>query len=177
MGDGTLSIKSPPMQEVALPTPAERAMLLRIVFATYPELNPRQRITGDVARVDLGGANFEQHFTAALTYLAYCKRGDLDTQRSPFWWLESCRQWLREKQPGAASLMTMPPFLAAVCASGIRHGPFIGRTAYVELGLVAHSLLPAPIAGWRTVLENRQLAPDVELPNRPMAPLRAPAAR
>jgi hypothetical protein len=177
MGDGRLSVGPPPMQEIELPTPAERSMLLRIVFSTYPELNPRQRITGDVARVDLGAANYEQHFAAALTFLAYCKRGDFDTQRSPFWWLESCREWLREKQPGASSLVTMPPFLTAVCASGIRHGPLSGRTAYVELGLVAHSLLSAPIAGWRDVLENRQLAPDVELPGRATAPMRSRAAR
>jgi hypothetical protein len=165
------------MQEIALPDAAERSMLLRIVFATYPELNPRQRITHDVARVDLGAANYEQHFAAALAFLSYCRRGDLDTQRSPFWWLESCRQWLREKQPGAASLVTMPPFLAAVCASGIRHGPLSGRTEFVELGLVAHSTLLTPIAGWRDVLESRQLPADVELPGRATAPLRSRAAR
>ena len=153
MGDGRFTIGSPPMQEIELPAPAERAILLKLVEQTYPELSARRQIAGDVAKLDLSSANFVAHFTAALAFLSYCKRGDLDTQRSPFWWLESCRVWSRQHQPGAASLVTLPPFLAAAVASGIKHGPMNGRTAYVELGLVAHSMLPAPICTWREISE------------------------
>ncbi len=178
MSDGRFSIGAPPMQEIALPTPAERAILLKMVEAQYPELSVRQQIAGDVARVALGADNFARHFLAGLMFLSYVKRSDrLDMERSPWWWLESCRSWLRQHAPEMSSLITPPPFLAACVASGVKHGPLNRRLAFVELGLIAHSFLPAPICTWREVLNARQLPADIELPGRPMAPLRAPAAR
>jgi hypothetical protein len=150
MGDGRLSVGPPPMQQIELPTPAERSILLKLVEAQYPELSPRQQIARDVAKVALGAANFERHFIAGLMFLSYVKRADrLDMERSPWWWLESCRHWLRQHAPEVSSLITPPPFLAAVVASGVQHGPIVHRTAYVELGLVAHSFLPVPICTWR----------------------------
>lgn len=178
MGDGKLSIGAPPIQAIALPTPAERSILLRMVEQQCPELSPRQQIAGDVAKLALGAANFERHFLAGLMFLSYVKRADrLDIERSPWWWLESCRTWLRQHAPEMSSLITPPPFLAACVASGVKHGPIAHRTAFCELGLIAHSFLPAPICTWREVLESRQLPADVELPNRPMAPLRPSVAR
>ena len=98
MGDGKLSIGAPPQQRIALPTPAERAMLMQIVGQEYPELSPRHMIAGDTARLDPGAANFDHHFVAGLMFLSYVKRSDaVDRERSPWWFLEACRQWLREE--------------------------------------------------------------------------------
>ena len=76
MGDGKLSIGAPPQQRIALPTPAERAMLMQIVGQEYPELSPRHMIAGDTARLDPGAANFDHHFVAGLMFLSYVKRSD-----------------------------------------------------------------------------------------------------
>ena len=158
------------MQHIPLPTPAERELLLRIVGQEYPELSPRHMIAGDTARLDPGAANFDHHFTAGLMFLSYVKRSNaVDRERSPWWWLESCRAWLRENHPGASSLVGSQPFLAAVVASGVRHAALHDRMAFCELGLIAHSFLPAPISTWRSVLESRQLPAEIELPGRPVA--------
>ena len=69
MGDGRVSIRPPPMQEIALPTPAERSILLKMVEQSYPELSARQQIAGDVAKLALGAANFDRHFLAGLMFL------------------------------------------------------------------------------------------------------------
>lgn len=170
MGDGKLSIGAPPQQRIALPTPAERAMLMQIVGQEYPELSPRHMIAGDTARLDPGAANFDHHFVAGLMFLSYVKRSDaVDRERSPWWFLEACRQWLRENHPEAGTLIGLQPFLAAAVASGVRHAALHDRMAFCELGLIAHSFLPAPISTWRQVLESRQLPAEIELPGRPVA--------
>ena len=132
MGDGRVSIRPPPMQEIALPTPAERSILLKMVEQSYPELSARQQIAGDVAKLALGAANFDRHFLAGLMFLSYVKRSDrLDMERSPWWWLESCRHWLRQHAPEMSSLITPPPFLAACVASGVQ-----ARTARPSHGVL-----------------------------------------
>ena len=150
-----------PLARLAMPSDRELDDLLGIVLERWSQqLRPRP-----------DHHDFRVEFTAAFRRLLHIGRLDrMDESRSLSWWLDDCRQFLRDHGGSPASI-TGPAYMAAVCAHGdILYAPLDNFPFDLGFGLQFGGGGRPSCAEWKRVLAAGRLREPTSL-SRPAVPI------
>jgi hypothetical protein len=153
LGESRVQITGAPLRRMPLPTDEEYERLLDLVLTRWPELRPRSDQT------------FGAQFYFAFLRLQHLGRRDrLDMERSPSWWADDARNWLREHQLGGRVLVSAAAFTAAAIADGVGHTAPDNFPCDMSFALQFGGGGRASSHGWRQILATGSLPKPMSLP-------------
>jgi hypothetical protein len=146
---------------IALPDAVQRDALAKLVIGRFKFLGP------DVSTARWAESNredWEREFEASLLAIAAFGRGEIDTKVAVQTWIARAETFLCARRVAPATMLTLPPFLAACLAFGVAHTLNPGRYPYeISLGLtIIGTGRAATASSWEAVLRSNRL-PDASV--------------